>query len=80
MVCIQMTMTDTETNHRLSMTEQEEFGDELERLASFLDSFLKAYGYPRFGKDYIFLESVTEEEYAYLYDCLSSRRAMEGCQ
>lgn len=82
---IKMTMSDSESNHRLSMEEHGELypdlGDgELERLSTFLDSFLKAYGYPRFGKGYVFLESVTEEEYIYLYDCLCGRRAVEGHQ
>ena len=80
MFSIEMFCRDEENNHSLSMKEQVELYpnigcDELEAISSFIDSFLKAYGYINYGKGYVFLESVDEEELEYLYDCLEDFRA-----
>lgn len=76
---IKMTMEDPYTNHSLTMEQTTQLYpdlgyDELETLASFINKFLNVYGYPRYNKEYVFLESVTEEEYDYLACCLEEYR------
>lgn len=76
---IKMTMEDPSINHCLTMEQTTrlypELGyDELDTLASFISKFLNAYGYPCYDKEYVFLESVTEEEYDYLARCLEDYR------
>ena len=76
---IKMTVEDPSINHSLTMEQTTrlypDLGcDELETLASFISKFLNAYGYPRYDKEYVFLESVTEEEYDYLACCLEEYR------
>ena len=72
---IKMTMKEPSIRHTLTMEQTAQLYpdlgyDVLETLASFINKFLNAYGYPRYNKQYVFLESVTEEEYDQLQDYL----------
>lgn len=72
---IKMTMEEPSIHHTLTMEQTAQLYpdlgyDVLETLASFINKFLNAYGYPRYNKQYVFLESVTEEEYEQLQDYL----------
>ena len=48
--------------------------DEINELAGQINNFMRQIGYSSFNKDKIFLESVTEEEYEYLLNCLDEYR------
>jgi hypothetical protein len=72
---IKMTMEEPSILHTLTMEQTAQLYpdlgcDVLETLASFINKFLYAYGYPRYNKQYVFLESVTEGEYDQLLDYL----------
>jgi hypothetical protein len=76
---IKMIMEEPSIHHALTMEQTTQLYpdlgcDELETLASFINKFLNAFGYPRYNKQYVFLESVTEEEYEYLANCLDDYR------
>lgn len=76
---IKMTMEEPSICHALTMEQTTQLYpdlgcDELETLASFINKFLNAFGYPRYDKQYVFLESVTEEECNYLVSCLEDYR------
>lgn len=80
---IKMVMEDPSVHHALTMEQTTKLHpdlgcDELETLARFVNEFLSAYGYPRYDKQYVFLESVTEEEYEQLLDYLSIIREGNG--
>jgi hypothetical protein len=52
-----------------------EFGNDiLDEFARQINKFMEQIGYLSFNKDKIFLESVTEEEYDYLIECLDEYR------
>lgn len=81
-VKISMTMEECASNHHFSAEVSTPLyrdlgSDELGTLASFINNFLKSYGFPRYDKDYVFLESVTEDEYDYLLSCLEDYRSNE---
>lgn len=72
---IKMIMEEPAIHHALTMEQTTQLYpdlgcDELETLASFINKFLNAFGYPRYDKQYVFLESVTVEEYEQLQDYL----------
>ena len=71
MLKLKMTMEEPEIKHSLTMEQETEvYGDlgdsEIFRLAEFINSFLRAYGYSGYNSDYVFLESVSDEEYELL--------------
>ena len=79
MLKIKMTMEEPQVKHSLTMEQEcevyDNLGDsEILRLAEFISHFLRTYGYPRYDREYVFLESVTEDEYNYLLDCLCEFR------
>ena len=43
-------------------------------IAEFLDICMRLAGFPQYDKGQIFLESVDDEEYEYLLDCLNRYR------
>ena len=76
---IKMIMEEPSIHHALTMEQTTQLypdlnHDELETLASFINRFLNAYGYPRYNKQYVFLESVTADEYDQLLDYLFTIR------
>lgn len=75
MLRVKMTMEEPQIKHSLIMEQEcEVYGDlgdsEILRLAEFINHFLRAYGYSSYDKEYVFLESVTVEEYDQLQDYL----------
>ena len=75
MLKIKLTMEEPQVNHSLTMEQECEvycdLGDTvISRLAEFINHFLRTYGYPSYDKEYVFLESVTLEEYDQLQDYL----------
>ena len=79
MLKIKLTMEEPQVKHSLTMEQEcevyDNLGDsEILRLAEFINHFLRAYGYPAYDKEYVFLESVTEEEYNALQDYLCDFR------
>ena len=68
MLRIKLEMEDKNIGHSLTMEQTSETYDdmgenELTILSRFINDFLKVYGYPRYDKEYICLESVTGDEY-----------------
>lgn len=47
---------------------------EISVIAEFLDTCMRLAGFPQYGKGQVFLESVDDEEYTYLLDCLNRYR------
>lgn len=45
-----------------------------EQFGEMIDTFLRQMGYPKFGRGYILMESITEEEAMKLYDYLQDIR------
>ena len=75
MLKIKLTMEEPQSKHSLTMEKEcEIYGDlgdsVISRLGSFINHFLRAYGYPAYDKEYVFLESVTADEYDQLLDFL----------
>lgn len=52
----------------------DENDSQLDAIKDFFGRFLHFVGFPSYNKDYIFMESVTDDEYEYLADFLSSLR------
>ena len=75
MLKVKLTMEEPQVKHSLTMEQEcEVYGDLgdniISRLGQFINHFLRAYGYPAYDKEYVFLESVTADEYDQLLDYL----------
>ena len=79
MLRIKLTMAEPQSKHSLTIEQECEvygdLGDSVPfRLGSFINHFLRVYGYSTYDKEYVFLESVTAEEYDQLLDYLAMIR------
>lgn len=75
MLKIKLTIEEPQDKHSLTMEQECEvytdLGDSvISNLGEFTNHFLRAYGYPDYDKEYVFLESVSANEYVQLLDYL----------